>query len=456
MPLVRTRPRRPITPVLLVVALALAACGTAPTEPGDAVADAVEQTARDSFAFTLRVETDDAGRALMSEEDPQFAALLRSLEVRGSVDRPGVQFTVEALGFEVFELRRVDAERSYVRLDPDAIALLSEGGFDAATIRRDLEGAPDALRDAGEALLAGDWVGLEGDPRDLGDDVALPFVPWSGMAADEESKEAFRRHVAADVGEFVDRFARVTEAGGDDEAIYDVTLRLRALAIAIVEMLSESGGPLAWMADEEVGEDLEDVPEAVGGLTVRIADRRVERLALDVLEVGRSLGEEVPDGSVSIVVELADHGGAAAIVEPDGATVLDLAELFDLFMGTGHRGHVELGGDVVEAPAEPYEAPEGDLERQARLLDAAQETHAAQHGGFTDDVVELFAYGLVSPAPGVAYGLCLYDDGEAYVVGVAAESDTVYVDFEGQGQVTSDPGELGCVPELSVPDADDR
>jgi hypothetical protein len=462
------RPRRALLVPLLAVALVLAACGTAPPAPGDAVGDAVEQTLRGSFAFTLSIDADDAGRALLTEEDPKFAALLRTIEIHGTVDRPAMQFTVEALGFEVLEVRRVDATRTYVRLDPDAVTMLSEGEVDAADLRRELEDAPEEIRPAGEALLTGGWVAIDHDPDDLGDEdpfgagLFFPLGPFGLL--DGDVGDAFRRHVAADVGEFVDRFMLVTEREGHDDAVYDVALQARALAQAITEMLTEAGGPFSWLTEgltpEEVADDFDDVPEAVRGLTVTVAERRVQRLALDVLEIGRSFEEDVPDGAVRIVADLSDHGSASPVVIPDDAVVLDLAELFELWWGIDH--YPDFSTDVVieedavveVAPDDPEgEAPVSSAaapRQEVMMLAVAQESRYGQGLGYADDLDGLRDHGF-HPSPALAYGTCLYDEGEAFVVGAALDDEAIYLDSR-QGNQATETDHLGCVPELAPVD----
>lgn len=313
-----------------VVALLVGACGgaTAPTDPTDALVDAVERSFSDSFTFDVQVQMDDAARAEMPPGGLPFGALLDSLEITGHASGDhALQLTVAAMGQEVFELRRTDATHTYLRTDAGRIAETFGLPFERDELMTELEQEPEDVREMWTGLLDGRWVGVVGEPSRGPEGQAM--LPGG---VDPSEMEALQQEVfGGSPAGFARRFASASfaDSDGGDGRVLDVRLHTRAMAEAVyTTMLAVYGDEHA--DDEQVRRELERVPETVGGITVEVSDRLVDRLTVDVFELARSLDAaagERPRGSLRLVADIGEHGTAGPVAAPDGALEVPAEDL---------------------------------------------------------------------------------------------------------------------------------
>lgn len=452
----------------ILLALVLAGCGTPPEAPADGLEDALKRTFSGSFDYRVTVELGDAALAELRTTDPQLATGLQTLEVRGTYDDPSHSLVVSALGLEIFELRKVDATRTFTRIDLGAIAGLSGAPFDPTAVVDEFmmygvgEKQPE-LRDVLERLVRGDWVGFDVDAERLAaameswasDDhhVPFPLSPFAGTGDGEGLFRAVEEHVANSPGEFIERFTSVSERTADDVRHLSVDLRLRTLLTAMTTALAEVWAPFAYMGDEIEG-DLAAVPEIVSGLSIDVRDRLVQRIAFDLFEAMRSADvDDVPPGSASLVVEFTEHGSATSAVAPEGVAPVDLVDLLEGFVAAMPASYADvIEGDLGEGAVD--QVPEG---RSGQVIEpgwgddlhslaVAQEAHFGTHGSYNDDVSELLQYGF-HPFEGRRYGTCVFDDDTGFVVAASGPDGDVYID-SGRGVVTPDTANMACEPEL--------
>lgn len=329
-------------------AVALSACGGGRADPSQALADALDGL-RSGVAFALSVDIDPAFRDRVTAEDPdaaQFFGVAQGGRITGRATSSGVELTVQLLGGDLFSLRAVDQDALYVRIDPNLLSQLSEGGFDPQQLLGQLSGLPPQLQPVVQALLGGQWVGVTGLQQLAGQ------LPTGGLTPAPEAT-AFAAALEAEFGDLrqvVDRYLEVTERSREgDRQVLDVRIRLRALLQRIAELAGES--PEAPPVPLPSTEDLSDVPELVGGITVTLTGGDVTEIAFDVGETAASVGGEVPEGlepgAVVVRIEFSEHGAVEPVEAPEGAVTIGADELGALF-GTLLFG--ELGGGFPMTP----------------------------------------------------------------------------------------------------------
>ncbi|MBW3577491.1 MAG: hypothetical protein KY462_07090 [Actinobacteria bacterium] len=314
--------------LVAVGVLLLAACGgtTGPADPTDALIDAVERSFSGSFAFHVAADLDDVARAELPSGEVPVGALLDSLEITGHTSGgDAVQVTVAAMGQSLFELRRTDATHTYLRTDVGWIAEAFGLPLERDELLADTQQAPQAVTEMWTGLLDGRWVGLVGEPPEPPDRMVLGGgVDTSKMQAAQQ--EAF----GGSPGEFARRFTTAAVAAGHsdgaDGRVLAVVLHTRAMAEAMVAAMAEVLGEDVAGDAEQARRDLQRIPETVGGVTVEVSNRLIDRVTVDVFELARSLGEgagDGPAGSLRLVAGITKHGSAGAVAAPDD--VLEIA-----------------------------------------------------------------------------------------------------------------------------------
>lgn len=316
---------------MVVLALLLAACGGAatPADPTEALVDAVERSFSGAFAFEVQVELDAAAETQMPSDDVPIAALLDSLEIAGHTAGDGtLALMVAAMGQDLFELRQTDATHTYLRTDAGRIAETFGTPLDREEMLSEAQQAPEAVGQMLTGLLDGRWVGIVGE-RSQGPDVDAMML--MGGIDPSEVADAQREAFGDSPAEFVRRFtgASFADSGGGGDRVLDVRLHARAMAEAMyTTMLAVFGDE--HRDDEQVRRDLERIPETVGGITVEVSNRLVDRVTIDVFEVARSLdpssGDE-PAGSLRLVADISEHGTAGPVAVPDGASEVAAEDL---------------------------------------------------------------------------------------------------------------------------------
>lgn len=320
-----------------ILGLVAAACGggSVPSDPTEALVDAVDRTSSGSFAFDVQVEMDETASGQMPSDELPVAALLGSVEVTGHTDGDeAVQLTVAAMGQELFQLRQTDATHLYLRTDAGRIAEAFGVPFDRDQLLADSQQAPPAVRELAAGLLDGRWVGIVGEPAGLPtEDMVL-----MGGIDPSEIEAAQREAFGGSPGEFAERFLSAEPADGDtrDEGELAVSLHTRAVAEAMRRSMSEVFGDDDASEDEDA--ELERVPETVGGITVTVSDRLIRRATVDLFELARSLDPDAgdrPAGSLRLVAELSEHGRADPVAAPE-----DVLEVAGEDLGHFHPGRL--------------------------------------------------------------------------------------------------------------------
>lgn len=441
--------------LLAVLALAITGCGGAgPTAPEDVLLDALQRTLGGSFSFEVTLDADDAAQDAIAAEDPRAAALLRTLELAGRHDDGGVALGVHAFGLDVADIVSTAEETFHLRVDPEVVALVSQGETSVDDLLAGLGGLPEALRAPAETLLAGEWVGIDGaEARELSERFGgLPL----GRIDEDEVRASFREHFGS-LRQFVRDDLEIVEAG---DGVYDVAFRARDAARKFAgfaeDLFGGVMGPMAGAGEEGgVGptqSELAELPETLPGMRLTVAERMIQRVELDVFTMLRAGGEhEVPAGELRVVAVLADHGTVEPVEAPADATMLDLEALLSGSMLSGPPQPTE---DEVEAEEEAL--PSGGEfegtgpEHAAVVLKEAQLSRQMDGMDYTADAGDLVEDdpSLVALAEsGLLIGTCTYDAGEQNVVAASDGQTTVYYDSIGTAP-TTEPVGLGCVPEL--------
>ncbi len=323
--------------LLAVVVLLAAGCGQAtPADPTEALVDAVERTFSESLAFDVHLRVDDQAMSSLSGGGMPLGALLDSLEISGRTSgEDALQLTVAAMGQEMFELRQTDATHLYLRTDAGRVAETFGFPLDRDELLSEAEEAPDAVEEMWTGLLDGRWVGVVGAPSDPADEMMPGMDPSALRAAQEQA-------LGDSPAEFARRFALATrdEGGDDGERVLAVTLRTRAMAEAVAAAMSEVLDEQIPGDEERLEQDLQRIPETVGGMTVGVSQRLIDRITVDLFELARSMGDtgSEPTGSLEVVAELSEHGTAAEVVVPQ-----DVLEVAADDLGMYHPGRMVPG-----------------------------------------------------------------------------------------------------------------
>lgn len=323
--------------VALSLVLLTACGGGAPSDPQQALVDALERTGDTSFAFALTADVQDGS------SDPgatQGMAVLRSARLSGAHNDGAVSLTIQAMGFEFAELRILADESLFVRLNTQAIADLSGGMADPQQLLGMLPpGMPAEIRTFAEAALRGEWVGIEGAFEPPADAAMLPGdAPLSSQEA-QALVDGLRERVG-NLTRFVEDFASVSEVAAGDESArrFAVALDVEALVRAAAEVFEEATGEPP--PPDEVEQTIAELPETVTGIEVTVADRLVTAVTVNLVELFGAADEpaSLPEAAV-LTLELSEHGAAPAVERPEGAVTVTAERLQELFAGfTGPTG----------------------------------------------------------------------------------------------------------------------
>ncbi|MTV25708.1 hypothetical protein FTX61_09835 [Nitriliruptoraceae bacterium ZYF776] len=337
----------PALSAALVLVAGLTACNgdeaAVEEDPAGALRDAVAALEDyDGLELTFSIDGDrqaaseaiEAGE--LSEED--FELLVESSFVVRSAqtsDTEGeVQMLVNLRGTEVADLRFVEGERFFVRVDLDAIG----EEVDDPTFESELEGMVGAaemfgLGDAAASLREGDWIELTGFEQ-----LTSMMEAQMGQTEEpsEEELEQIQARVSSALGQFVEEDAQVTAVGSEDAG---ERVRVTASAEDVEALLTEMQtivADVSGLGDAEMAELDAQVGELEGDLTFDawISGGELSQVAFDfgVLEGGE------PTDEAYLYIGIAEFGGGVDV--PSEATAVDLFEIFGQFAG----GMGDLGG----------------------------------------------------------------------------------------------------------------
>jgi hypothetical protein len=443
--------------IVSALVLVPTACGGTgePADAKEALIAAIEATLGDSFTFEVSGELSPAFRDAMVRDDPSAGpglAMVTSARLTGRSDGDDLAVTFELLGTELAEAREIADSDLYLRVDTATIANISQGSFDPEEAISWLEewGLPPEFVGFAEAGLRGGWIGILGvgdiELSDLGlDQLGVPVEEFGGDLEQIDAAIQRTRERFSDPAVLIEEFTTVTLSDSDGAQVYDVAIEVHALireAAALVEEIL--GEPVP---EEDVQESLGEAPERIDGLVITTRDGRVTQVSFDVGRAAAPFPDAPPEltpGAVVIEAALDDHGGADAVDAPDDAVTITAEQLVDAFLSMfgGMLDPMALGGDVATT-----NAGQDAVASEARNLAVAMESYYVEFQAYTDDLNVLVQHGaFVDPAHGV--GVCVYEDGQGYVLFVSdGQGSEVYYD-SGQGGIIEGtaPPDLGCAP----------
>jgi hypothetical protein len=381
------RPTRIVA--MLVAALVLSACsgigGGADVEddPQAALVEAFDDLGSwTGIVVDLRLEADATARAALLEDeelsaeaaDTLFASSLR-VTASGEDDEAGFTFAVIVEDTELAELRLVEDDRLFVRIDIDTITSLADDAevedFDADELI--LAARMFGAGDAAEALVNGGWVEL------IGIDDLAELAGESPEEADEadadeaEQVDALVERFAADMTALIEQDAEVTyvasEDAGDRVRVTAPTDELADVLDRFLDDLTELTGDVV---DDEPQQLADDLGETVT-LDVWIDDGSITQIGFDPATVEDA---EPIDGEVLILAALAEFDGA--IEAPSDATTFDVLQIVGAFFGGLGPGADPFGGGAFEDDGfgedDPFDdGVEGDEPGDGTLGDDAPE-----------------------------------------------------------------------------------
>ena len=365
--------RAPSLVATLVAALVLGACsglgGGADVEedPQAALVAAFEELSSwTGIVVDLRLEADATARDALLEDaelsaddaDTLFASSLR-VTASGEAEDAGVTFAVIVQETELAEVRLVEDDRVFIRLDIETATTLAD---DADVEDFDPEELVLAARmfgagDAAEALVAGDWVELIGID-DLAELSGEPAADTDDDVAPDEADEvdALVEQFAADMTELLEQDAEVVYVGSEDAGErVRVTAPTDELASVVDGFVDELADVTGDAIDEDDPQQLaDDVGESVT-IDVWVADGSVTQIGFDPSTVENA---EPIEGELLIIAALAEFSGA--IEAPPEAVEFDVLQIVGAFFGGLGAGGDPFGGDPFGDDAFGDDAAEED------------------------------------------------------------------------------------------------
>lgn len=382
--------------VALLLALAAGACSDADTtevssDPEMALRGAVEAVG-DWSGIRVRatLDADDAARASLVAEgelgDTEVdvvlgASLTATVSASDDPDRGGLELVLALDGKDVAELRVTDEQRSFARLDLDALEAAADDPELAPADLRDLLAAarPFGLGDLADAVVEGRWVEL------FGLDAVADLAGQPEDEVDDAAAEAAER-IADRTSTFIERDVEVTSVGSDElgERVRASTTggAFRDHLDAVTAELDQGG------LVDEVGDDLdatlEDLPDhAELTLDAWIRDGQLQQVAVGLLGL---VDERDLDGELWLVLRLEEY--TDTIAPPDGATAIDLFELFGAFLGGGAGGGLDLRGGPGDDGSDAGTLEDGAVDGGTLEDDGVEQDDLAGAVCITDEELE--------------------------------------------------------------------
>ncbi len=369
-----------------VAAVALVGCGDQVSQtPAQRVNNATSNVFdAESLTVSVGLEFDDASRTaistkLLEEQGAQEpgapelspAAIERLLDARivstvsttdgsmlSEVDLTGAGMTAGVPptnlststslvieGKALVEMRQVEGI-VYVRADLESLEQTLETPTLVDDLQESMTGAPPAITQATDALVAGGWVSLDTAElaqqlEELGaEDPSEGTAPTPDASAVTGAVQQFLDDATA----VVTREIVVTEKGDDaltvkaplDRILGGVTPSLKVL---VTELASQTGMPVEEV-DEGFDEDLAEAAQDLAGRTatvdVTLDGDRLSTVRMDLAQFMDDADRKdmQDDGvtSVPVVLELDDEGGVEA---PKDAVALDLTAIMAEGFGVG-------------------------------------------------------------------------------------------------------------------------
>lgn len=337
--------RMRLTAFVLAGALLAGACADGGDEeaaenPKQALTDALDAFAEYegvTVEMTIEVDPED-----LVEDDtpPEVAEAIVNSSVVVSAKGETPEDTQAVIRVNVdgnedaIEMRITDMSL-YARAEVRELVEAFDG--DMAMIDQSVEQASAMGFDFAQALVDGEWVGMEG-LDEFAEQLGLPVT-----TPDPEQAAAIQEKLA----EILERNADVTSEGTDDVGAHlRVTLPLKQTAGELLEALSSVGGAPPGTLPMDA---LNELPTADIPLDVWISDGRLVQLEIDVLAIGEALGEEPEEGVDDFAFRLTIDEFTDDVEAPEDFVPIDLQQIFQGVLGAG-LGGAAAGGSAIPPP----------------------------------------------------------------------------------------------------------
>ena len=327
----------------LAGALLLGACADggggeeeAAENPKQAFTDAIEALSEyEGVTLVLTIEADPAD---LEEDDtpPEVAeAIVNSsltISAKGeTAEDSQAQIVVNVDGEDAAEIRAID-QSLYLRASVGD--LVEQFGGDPAQVQAFAQQASAQGFDFAQALVDGEWVGVEGL-----DELAKQFgVP---VATPDPEQAA---HLADRIGEILESNAEVTSEGTDDVGAHLVlSVPLRDTAEDLVEALQTLGGAPAGTFPTD---GLSDIPDTDIPIDVWISDGRLVQVEFDIVAIATAAGDPPPEGVDDFAIRMTIDEFTDDVAPPDDFVEIDVQQLLETFFGAA----LGTGEAIEEAP----------------------------------------------------------------------------------------------------------
>jgi hypothetical protein len=333
--------------LLLAAALVGAACSGGDQEaaenPKQAFSDALDAFADyEGVTLVMTIEADPSD--LASADTPEAAAealVDSSLTVSakgGTAEDSQVALAFDIAGNEdAVELRGVGGA-FYLRADVRGLVDTFEG--DMAEIDAAVQQASAAGFDFAQAMVDGEWIGVEG-VDELAQQFGLPQP-----TPDAEEAAAFADRIAA----VFDENARVTSEGTDDVGAHlTVTVPLSETAEELAGALQSFGGGAAGALPAS---GLEEVPDADIPVDVWISDGRLVQVEFDFVAIAQELGEPAPEDVDELGLRMEIDEFTGDVEAPEDFVEIDLQQILQGFFGAASPSTGGVTQPVVEVPGD--------------------------------------------------------------------------------------------------------
>lgn len=313
---------------LLAGALLLGACSDggggeeeAAENPKQAFTEALEALGEyDGVTLGITIEADPAA---LEEDDtpPEVAeAIVNSsltISAKGeTAEDAQAQVVVNVDGDDAAEFRFVD-QSLYLRADVGG--LVETFGGDRAQVDAFAQQASAQGFDFAQALVDGDWVGVEG-LNELAEQFGLPQP-----SADPEQASKLVEQVA----KVLEQNSQVTSEGTDDVGAHLV------VEVPLRDTLEELANSLQTIANTPPipTEELADVPDAEIPIDVWVSDGRLVQLEFDVVAIATAAGDPPPDGVDEFAFRVTVDEFTDDVEPPSDFAEIDVQQLIESFFG---------------------------------------------------------------------------------------------------------------------------
>jgi hypothetical protein len=339
------------TATAALLAVTLTACGgggpDVESDPEGALRDAVAALGdydgieliasidadEDALVAAAEGDLDDDGVRLLLDSE----VVLRAVVGDGEDEQGQGEVIVDLGGETVAELRAVDEDAVFVRLDPDAAA----EALDDPDLRASLEDAISTVDEFGLGDLAttirdGEWVRLTGLQQ-------LADASGAEEPTEEEAAD-LRSRLVGSLQRFLDEDVEVTYVGEEDPGERVTATTTTSALAGLLEEVTTAAGDLGGLAGEDLGFDPDEVGDDPVAVDVWLDGGRLSQVGFDLSRLGED-DDGAPEGTF-LLVRIEEFSGS--IEAPDAATDVDLLQVFGQLLegGLGGAPGADAGPDA--------------------------------------------------------------------------------------------------------------